>query len=308
MKKYNKTTLKGLMMFTIITLIGFSSAKAQLSPFGAMYFQNQYLGNPSLAGAEEGFRMDLGYNSQQTTMPGSPKTQAITMGYRVKKVGMGLNVTMDQAGLISRTRVMGTYAYHLTLDNDLGFLRFGLSMGLGKDRISGDIIGDATDVSIARYNQRAAYLDGDFGLTYEKKALTLQFAVPNLNTFFRSDVANASNVLDRSKFFGAISYKVALAKTAGGIGLEPKIVYRKNEIGYKAYIIDLGTNVTLLNERASFMAMYHSTNSVSLGLGSKVTDKFSINAFYTTGTAAYDGNTNGDFEIHLRMNLSKNAK
>jgi hypothetical protein len=64
----------------------------------------------------------------------------------------------------------------------------------------------------------------------------------------------------------------------------------------------------MLNERASFMAMYHSTNSVSLGLGSKVSDKFSINAFYTTGTAAYDGNTNGDFEIHLRMNLSKNAK
>ena len=306
MKKYNKTTLKGLMMLTIITLIGFSNAKAQLSPFGAMYFQNQYLGNPSLAGAEAGFRMDVGYSSQQTNMPGSPNTQAITMGYRVNKVGMGLNVTMDQAGLINRTRVMGTYAYHLPLDNDSGFLRFGLSMGLMKERISGDISGDATDVSIARYNQRAAYLDGDFGVTYEKKALTVQLAVPNLKTFFRSDAANASNIVDQSKLFGAISYKVALAKTAGGIGLEPKISYR-SVTGYND-IIDLGTNVTMLNERASFMAMYHSTNSVSIGLGSKVSDKFSINAFYTTGTAAYDGNTNGDFEIHLRMNLSKSAK
>jgi hypothetical protein len=67
-------------MITIITLLSTTSSKAQLSPFGAMYYQNQYLANPAIAGAQEGLRADLGFNSQQTNIPGSPKTQIITMG------------------------------------------------------------------------------------------------------------------------------------------------------------------------------------------------------------------------------------
>ena len=292
------------MIITIITLLSATSSKAQLSPFGAMYYQNQYLGNPAMAGAQEGLRADLGYGSQQTNMPGSPKTQIMTMGYRVKKVGMGLNVMMDQAGLINRTRVMGTYAYHLPLDNDFGYLRFGLSMGLMKERIAGDdLSGDQGDLSIARFNQRPAYIDGDFGVSYERKALTMQLALPNLKTFFRSDAANASNIVDQVKLFSAVSYKLDLPNAMGGIGLEPKLSYRSVS-GFKD-MMDLGTNVTLLDDKMSFMAMYHSTKSMSLGLGSKLSSMFYLNAVYKTATAALNGNTNGDFELNLRVNLSK---
>lgn len=307
MKLNSNYRLKGMMMIIIITLISTTSSKAQLSPFGAMYFQNQYLGNPAMAGSQEGFRMDLGHSSQQINMPGSPKTQIITMGYRVKKVGFGLNVMMDQAGLINRTKVMGTYAYHLPLDNDLGFLRFGLSMGLMKERVSGDNLnGSQGDLSIARFNQRLAYIDGDFGVTYEKKALTLQLAVPNLKTFFKSDQIKASNIVDQVKLFSALSYKLELTSGIDGIGLEPKLCYRSVS-GYKD-LLDLGTNVTLLDDKVSFMAMYHSTKSMSLGLGSKISSLFYVNAVYKTGTTALNGTTNGDFgdyELNLRVNLSK---
>lgn len=289
----------------IIILLGSKSSNAQFSPFGAIYYQNQYLGNPAMAGAQEGLRMDIGHSSQQTNMPGSPKTQIITMGYRVKKVGMGLNVMMDQAGLISRTRVMGTYAYHLPLDNNLGFLRFGLSMGLMKERIAGnDISGDQGDLSIARFNQRPAYIDGDFGVTFDKKSLTMQLAVPNLKTFFRSDAANASNIVDQVKLFSAVSYKFDLPNTAGGIGFEPKLSYRSIS-GYKD-IVDLGSNFTILDDRMSLMAMYHSSKNVSVGLGSKLSNMFYVNMVYRTATAAMNGNTNGDFELNLSVSLSKN--
>jgi hypothetical protein len=70
-------------------------------------------------------------------------------------------------------------------------------------------------------------------------------------------------------------------------------------------MMDLGTNVTLLDDKMSFMAMYHSTKSMSLGLGSKLSSMFYLNAVYKTATAALNGNTNGDFELNLRVNLSK---
>jgi len=304
MKLYNKIKLKGLMMVTIISLINSVESVAQLSPMGAVYYQNQYLINPSMAGAQEGLRMDLGYSSQQTNMPGSPKTQIMTMGYRVNKVGMGLNVMIDQAGLISRTRVMGTYAYHLPLNNDNGNLRFGLSLGLLKDRLTGDLYnGEQGDVSVARFNERPAYIDGDFGATYEKKALTIQVAVPNLRSFFRSEDTFNANSVNQSNLFSAVSYKISLSEQMGGIGLEPKLCYR----GFTGFddIVDLGTNVTLLDEKISFMTMYHSSKNVSLGFGSKLNSMFHLNAVYRTGSAAFNGNTNGDFEINLRLNLNK---
>jgi type IX secretion system PorP/SprF family membrane protein len=304
MKLNSSYRLKGLMIVMIITLISTTNSKAQLSPLGAMYFQNQYLGNPSMAGAQEGLRVNMGYSSQQTSMPGSPKTQIITMGYRVNKVGMGLNLMIDQAGLINRTRVIGTYAYHLPLNGDNGNLRFGLSLGLMKDRLNGDVYsGDQGDLSVARFNERPAYVDGDFGATYEKKSLTVQLAVPNLRSFFRSNDTFNGNFVDQANLFSSLSYKFDLPEQIGGISLEPKLCYR----GFTGIddIIDLGTNVTLLGDKISFMTMYHSSKNVSLGFGSKLNSMFYLNAVYRTGTAAFNGNTNGDFEVNLRVKLSK---
>lgn len=304
MKLNINNILKG-MMIIIISLLSTTNSKAQLSPFGAMYFQNQYLGNPAMAGSKEGLRADLGYSSQQTNMPGAPKTQVLTMGYGIKKVGLGLSLLMDQAGAFNRTRLMGTYVYNLPIDSDNGNLSFGLSLGLMKERLT-DYNGDLNDASVGRFNQRPAYIDGDFGVAYKKDAITLQLAVPNLKTFFRTDAANATNIVNQVKFFSAVSYKFDVKSSIGSIGLEPKLVYRAVS-GYDD-IMDLGANATFLEEKFNFMALYHSTKNMSLGFGSKLNDMFYLNAVYKTATAALNGNATGDFEINLRVNLPHKEK
>jgi type IX secretion system PorP/SprF family membrane protein len=296
-------TLKGMVI--IITLLSTTSLKAQLSPFGAMYFQNEYLGNPAMAGSKEGLRADLGYSSQQTNMPGAPKTQVLTMGYSVKKVGLGLSLLIDQAGAFNRTRFMGTYVYNLPIDSDNGNLSFGLSLGLMKERLT-DYNGDLNDASVSRFNQRPAYIDGDFGVAYKKDGITLQLALPNLKTFFGTDASNATNIVNQVKFFSAASYKFNVNSSIGSIGLEPKVVYRAVS-GYND-IIDLGANANFLENKFSFMALYHSTKSMSFGFGSKLNDMFYLNAVYKTATAALNGNATGDFEVNLRVNLPHKVK
>jgi type IX secretion system PorP/SprF family membrane protein len=282
-----------------------TETKAQLSPLGATYFQNQYIINPAMAGAEEGLQLDLAARQQWSVLPGSPKTQSITATYGTgKKVGLGFNLYNDEAGLIKNTRVMATYAYHLPINADGQRLSFGVSLGFMNERILNDQInGDGGDVSVGRFNQRETYIDGDFGAAYVGNRLTAQFALPNLKSFFKKEEAQGSQMVDRSSYFASLSYKLYFPNAVDGLGLEPKVCYR--DIKGLDNIIDLGTNITLAKDQVNVLMMYHTTESLSFGMGVKAGPALQINAMYTSGTADLAGNTNGNFELNLKVSLAK---
>jgi len=279
--------------------------KAQLSPLGAMYFQNQYLGNPAMAGADKGLHLDLAYRKQWSVVTGAPTTQSGSLNYGSgKRVGLGVNVLNDEAGLLKRTRVMGTYAYHLPVGSEDQKLSFGVSLGFMDERVMSEKInGDMNDPSVGKFNQRETYLDGDFGAAYRGRRLTVQGAIPNLKSFFGSDEAEQSNMADRASFFAAVSYRLGFPNALDGMGLEPKVCYRGIE-GHDG-IADIGSNITFAQDKVNLLALYHTSESLTLGLGVKYKSLAQINGIYTSGTAALRGNTNGNFEVNLKINLSE---
>ena len=287
----------------ICTLTGMQqAAMAQLSPMGALYFQNQYLSNPAMAamaGSEKGLNLNLGFRQQWSGMPGAPVMQTFTADYGLNaKVGLGLNVYNDQAGLLKRTRTVASYAYHLPLNEDDRKLSFGLSLGFMNERVSNeDIHGDPGDLNVSRYNQRDTYIDGDFGMAYTSNKLSLQAALPNMKNYFKKDIS--TNPVDRSTFFSAISYKMQLG-AAEGFGIEPKVAYR----GVKGFdnILDAGANLSYANNQVNFFGMYHSSKSATFGLGLNY-HSMGFNAIYTTAATALSGYTGGSFEIGLKLNL-----
>ena len=274
-------------------------AIAQLSPMGAMYFQNQYLGNPAMAGSAKGLNLNLGYRQQWSSIPGGPVMQTFTADYEFNaKVGLGLNVYNDQAGLLKRTRTVASYAYHLPLNEDNRKLSFGLSLGFMNERISNeDIHGDPGDLNVSLYNQRETYIDGDFGIAYTSNRLSLQAVVPNMKSYFKRDIT--TNPVDRSTFFSAISYKVKLSQ-ADGLGIEPKVAYR----GVKGFdnIVDAGANLSYANNQVNFFGMYHSSKSTTFGLGLNY-HSIGFIAIYTNATTSLGSYVNGNFEIGLKLNL-----
>ena len=72
-------------VFSLLLITFNKEVKAQLHPMGAMYFQNQYLANPAMAGLESGLRADLAYRKQWSSIPGAPETQSITADYGSSK-------------------------------------------------------------------------------------------------------------------------------------------------------------------------------------------------------------------------------
>lgn len=299
-KTYIQRACRMLGAVALLTMIGSTGIKAQLNPLAAQYYNNEYLGNPAMAGLEKGLELNAAYRQQWSNMPGGPELQNLTAAYGFKKVGLGLNIVNDKAGLQRQTRVVGTYAYHLEFNN-AHQVHLGISFGFMNQRLeNSDINGNPNDVVVGQYNDRRTYLDGDFGAAYTNGRLTVQGALPNLKTFFKKDNIKVADV---ATFYGAISYKIPVSKELQGMQVEPKLAYR----GVRGFdnILDVGAMLSVAGEQVSLTGLYHSTQSGTLGIGLNLQRKYLISGLYTTQTSALNGYSNGNFELNLRVRVGK---
>jgi type IX secretion system PorP/SprF family membrane protein len=288
--------MKKLKYFLTILILWISTTTyAQLNPMGSLYFQNPYQANPALAGIEKGWEINAGSKIQWTAIEGAPimHSATATFGTISQKIGLGFNIYNENAGVFLRTAVKGTYAYHLPLNDENSFLDFGLSAGFTSEWIDYEkVIGDLTDHAISHFNQRKLYVDGDFGMAYRNEHLTAQVAIPNLKRFLSRDVNR--NTIDRSLGMASVSYRLY----GENFTIEPKTMYRRIE-NYKD-IIDLGAQFQCMEEKLAINAVYHSTNSITFGIGTIYQKQLTINCFYTTGTSDLGKYSNGEFEIALQ--------
>ncbi|MBB5620737.1 type IX secretion system PorP/SprF family membrane protein [Pedobacter cryoconitis] len=296
--KSNKTAK--ILLLTLFLLGTTLYSKAQLTPFQNMYFQNKYIYNPAMAGLSEGLNINANYRQQWSNFPGTPKTGLLTADlHATDKVGLGLNVTADEAGLIKSTRVMGTYAYHLQLAGENQHLSFGLSLGVSDSRVKYSLInGDPTDPEISRYNQLKPYLDGDFGVAYTSNSLYIGAAMPNMKSTFSR---NSDERLDVNKplFIGIVSYKIPVGD-GGNFKLEPLAGLRV--IKGNTDIIDVGANLNMDHYGLFFQTIYHSSQSLGFGCGLDQ-QNFGFNISYNIETGPLTTYTNGTFEVGVKLKL-----
>ncbi|OCX52978.1 hypothetical protein BEL04_01225 [Mucilaginibacter sp. PPCGB 2223] len=270
-----------------------TTVKAQLNPLASQYFSNQYLFNPAMAGLNSGLNINLDYRKQAIGVEGSPSTQSGTAEYQMNKVGLGLNLYNDFSGLIRTSRAVVTYAYHLPIGANNQKLNFGLSAGVLNQHVqTNNIVGDASDQTVANFNNKQNYVDGDFGISYTSDHLTIQGVLPNLKSTFKDN-----NTIDKSLYFASASYKLGDPKD---ITFEPKAIYRgiKGSNGIVDGGIDIGFNENVFN----LQGLYHSNNTITFGVGVNKTS-FAVLAFYTTNTATINYNASGDVELGLRLKL-----
>ncbi|WP_231582646.1 PorP/SprF family type IX secretion system membrane protein [Pedobacter sp. BMA] len=293
--------MKKISIFLGGMLLLFSpSAIAQLNPMGSIYYQNQFLANPAMAGLENNLNLNAALKAQWVGMDGAPRMQYLTADYGLpnNKVGLGALIYNETAGVINRFRATVSYAYHLPLGAQSSYLDFGLSAGVMNENVNiSKAQGDLSDDVLNSFNDRRLYLDGDFGMAYRNTNLTLQGALPNLKRLFKRDVIR--NVVDRSIYFFAAGYKFTTDKVLSSV--EPKLVYR----GVQNYngIFDAGVNFQFLEDKIMFNGVYHSTNSFTGGFGINYQKQFSLLLQYTTNTSKMQNYSNGEFEVGLKYSF-----
>ncbi len=124
------------------------TASGQQLPLYSQYLYNKFLINPAVAGSDGYTSWNLtareqwvGYSGAPRTFSFSGQTRLLKRSYILKqssarkqvfrpksdgKVGLGGYIFSDRNGLITRTGIQGSYAYHLWLHNSTQ-LSFGLS-------------------------------------------------------------------------------------------------------------------------------------------------------------------------------------
>lgn len=284
-------------MLLLISKMGYS----QLNPMGSIYYHNQYVANPAMAGITKGWELNAAIKAQWTVIDDGITMQTVSAAYGStnKKIGFGVLLYNDKAGVVQRTSVKSTYAYHLNLGNKSSFIDFGLSGGIMDESIKmSDVRGDLTDVGLGNFNNRKLYLDVDFGLSLRTKNLTIQGALPNLKRYFDKD--KQRNLVDRATMMAAISYKSSFRNTKLK-SIETKAMFRSVE-NFKN-IFDFGSNFIFSEGRLQLSGIYHTSGSVTFGAGTLYKNKLTILAQYTSNTANLGNYSNGEAEIALKYNF-----
>ncbi len=276
-----------------------------LNPFGASFFQNQYLLNPAMSGLEDELKINAGYRKEWSSISNAPNNQYLTGDYKFRdKVGLGLKIINDNAGALRTTSAMATFSYHVPIMNEKSNMHFGISAGAVNRGIDNSKLnGDVDDPLLVNYNGKSTRFDADFGAAYTDERITVQAAMPNLVSYFNKDEKDA---VDRTFLFASASYKFIFNDGDDRINIEPKVGFR----GIKGYdhIFDIGSNFSLKNNLFNAFAMYHSTKNITFGAGLGIKQQFRIFASYTSGTSALKGYSDGNFEIGLSTALLKKNK
>ncbi len=292
----------GALLFSCCFII---RGNAQTSLFGSGYFQNQYVFNPAMTGLNnKELNLSLSYLRQGNS--GGSNTAFTTLygtaDYAFNNaIGAGLSVYNDKAGLISSSKYVGSYSFHMNLADEnqrlhLGFSVIGIQQRVRQDGVSGD----PGDPAFYNFNKRKMQAEADFGAAYTDKSWTIQATVPNLVSLINDRPRD--QIFSQSTLFFASSYKFKLNDDdAESMTLEPKVVYR----GFKQTknVIDVGANFSILNNALNLYGMYHSTKCVTAGVGYKL-DFAQVSAAYTTTPSALSGYSLGNqFEINVKFSI-----
>lgn len=277
----------------------------QLNPFGASFFQNQYLLNPAMSGLADELKLNAGYRHEWSSISNAPNNQYLTGDYKFRdKVGLGLKITNDNAGALRTTTAMAAFSYHVPVMGEHKSMHFGISAGAVNRAIDqSKLNGDVDDPLVLNYNEKNTRFDADFGVAYTDERITVQAAFPNLVSYFNKEEEDA---VDKIFLLASLSYKFIFNEGDDNINIEPKLGFR----GIKGYdhIFDIGSNFSLKNNIVNAFAMYHTTKNITLGAGLDIKQRFRILASYTSGTSALQGYSDGNFEIGFSTSLLKKNK
>ncbi len=139
-----KKTLYIFLAFNLILPL----VQAQQGPLYSQYMVNKFLINPATAGSSGYTSINMVARNQYTGFVNAPRTFALTAQTRLlndsyirkmlqvqknpkkatrdERVGLGVNVFSDRNGIVSKTGIELTYAYHLDFNNNYQ-LSFGMT-------------------------------------------------------------------------------------------------------------------------------------------------------------------------------------
>ena len=269
------------MLFLAIT--SFSQDKNPIS----FYNLNPQVLNPAHVGDKGMITGFLTNRLQWSGLNDAPKFTALGVHGKIDSTfGIGINISNYVSGFIKEPsmRLAGSYKVLFTEDQSL---MFGLSAGIMRATLNyeKDGISDYSDPTLENSYFGKVQFKSGFGLSYQNKALQLDFSVP--------DIYDASNMKYFQTIVVYVGYEIGIPKSK--IAVTPGFLYRNSPLFLSQYDI-MAKGVW--DDLVWVQLGYRNTSGLIIGTGLKLKN-FEIGYVYEANNAAVVNVLRGTHEISL---------
>jgi type IX secretion system PorP/SprF family membrane protein len=226
-----------LILLTPIRILG------QMFPLSDHYVVNGLAINPAYAGCQEALSLTLSYRDQWVGFKDAPKSYILSVHTPVynDRIGLGLLVENNRAGIFKETNIFGNYAYRLELQE--GKLSFGLGFGLTVYNIAWNelLAADANDPQLMNNNVSAVMPNFSLGIYYYTKKYFIGISAPlflNHELDKNTGKYKIGNNLSGGNYFLSGGYEFSVSSR---VKLQPSILIKYHpdnpvQIDYNAQI------------------------------------------------------------------------
>jgi type IX secretion system PorP/SprF family membrane protein len=268
--------------------------------FRPFYF-NPYVFNAAYCGSGGYTEIELVHRQQWVNVNNAPSASAFIFQYPTqKRLSLGLNYVGQEAVGLRTSSLMTSAAYRIPLST-YQYLSFGLSLGVGVNRLDLDNADYSNDPTILQAAGNTGYADGNLGVVYTLNQLKIGFALTRLfgHSYFRRGTLGNTRFTQLKNQLYSIRYKFSLAR---GIAIEPYFLYRLSHDYQNTWE---ASTVFHLYEKFAVGGSYHNTKGFALLIGMTIKDKIRFSYSYEFPPFDNDFGSVSSHEFHLGMRFGK---
>ncbi len=294
-----------LLVFCFISL--FYNANAQQDAMYTQYMFNTMAINPAYAGSRNVISATALYRNQWTGLNGAPETATFSIDAPIssKRMGIGLQLYSDKAGIIKNTGALISYAYRIRLER--GTLSFGLQGGIKQyaaDFSSVNLSNGSSTLDPAFSENINRFLfDSGAGVYYNSDRFYIGFAAMDLlRNRFSSYQSSGTSLGSRENIhlFMSTGFVVPLSDD---FNLKPSVLFK----GVKGSPIEADINANLwIKDVVGIGVQYRTTADVAAMLELQVNPQIRIGYSYDYSTTNLQSVNSGSHEIMLRYEFGSN--
>ena len=271
---------------------------AQQDAQTSMYFYNPLQFNAGYAGSTNNLTITGVTRAQWVGWEGAPKTQFFSIHAPIaqKHIGVGGNLSYDRIGSRSGVNAMGTFAYHIQLNDDDMRLSLGASAGIQQNQydFSGLNVTDNTDPNFLQSNSILKANFG-FGAYLYAKRFYAGVSVPQLVK--RSIDNNTGNSVAQRHLYAMAGY---VHKVNSVLDLKPSLLLKYTANG--PLVLDVNVSAHLYNQ-IWFGVLYRINDAVGFNASYQVKDFCMIGYAYDFPVNGKLVNQWGSHEFMLRFDI-----
>jgi len=319
-------SMKRFMLFGIIGFVVVFTAKTQQLPLYSQYMMNGFLLNPAVAGSDgyTSFNLTareqwLGFKNAPSTYSFSFQTRILKKSYILKsitarkkiyrpstkgRVGLGGYIFNDKNGLVTRTGLQFTYAYHIWFDQTQ--LSFGLSGSLFQFRVDDEALtfyDEREPLVVSGDLRKAIYVpDANFGVYLLNPNFYAGFSVAQL---FQSYLKLGNVTLDDYRmlrhYYVTGGYNFQLHH---GFEIEPSLLFKTTE----RWLPQLDLNLKVYYKEDYWAGVSYRTDGALVILGGVRVSQFYFGYAFDYTLSSIQKYSIGSHEIMIAVKLGDNTR